>query len=259
MLENMIQPNDFILLVFDNERRWLINVNKHKEFHTNKGIINCEELIGKEFGIKIKSSMGKQFLVLKPTIREIILKTKRKTQIIYPKDISMIIYFTGIGPGYKVIEAGIGSGALTMSLAYYVRPNGIIYGYEINETHFNVAKKNIEKFKLDKWVNLKLRDVNDGVDEKNVDVIILDLGDPWNIIPKISESSLKSGGYIVSYSPTTSQVEKTLKTLKTSGFYYIHVLEILCRSWQAEYDRLRPHTRMIGHTGFITFAVKMSN
>ena len=257
MNENIIQKDDFILIVLDTFHKWIMNVSSKEEFHTNKGIINCEELIGQEFGIKIKSSMGKEFLILKPTIRDLTLKAKRKTQIIYPKDASMIIYFTGISSGYRVIEAGVGSGALTMALSYYVRPNGMIYGYEIIERHYKMAEKNLRKNKLDNWVELKLKDINDGVEEDNIDVIILDLGDPWNIIPNIFDS-LKNGGYIVCYSPTTSQVEKTLKTLKTNSFYYIHTIETLCRSWQAEYDKLRPHTRMIGHTGFMTFAVKIA-
>ncbi|MHA1229772.1 MAG: tRNA (adenine-N1)-methyltransferase [Candidatus Helarchaeota archaeon] len=257
MSSNIIKPDDIILLVYDNERRWLVNLKKQKEFHTNKGVINCEELIGKSFGIRINSSIGTEFLVLKPTIRDITLKTRRKTQIIYPKDASMIIYFTGISEGYKVVEAGVGSGALTMALAYYVKPSGRIYGYEINEKHYEIAKNNLERFGLDKWVDLKLKDVNDGIEEQNVDVIILDLGDPYNIVPKVSPA-LKSGGYIVCYSPTTPQVEKTLKILKEEKFGYIHTIEIICRSWQAEFNKLRPHTRMVGHTGFITFAVKIT-
>ncbi|MHA1312193.1 MAG: tRNA (adenine-N1)-methyltransferase [Candidatus Helarchaeota archaeon] len=256
MENNKIKQNDIVLIVYDNNHKWLIDLSVQKEFHTNKGVINCEDLIGKEFGIKIESSLGKPFYILKPTIRDITLKTKRKTQIIYPKDASFIIYFTGIRSGYRVLEAGVGSGALTLALAYYVSPNGKIYGYEKNETHYNVAKKNLEKFGFDKVVDLRLKDINDGSDEKNLDVIILDLADPWNIIPKIS-GCLKNSGYIVCYSPTTSQVEKTLRILKSHGFYYIHTLEILCRTWQPEYDKLRPNTRMIGHTGFITFAVKV--
>jgi tRNA (adenine57-N1/adenine58-N1)-methyltransferase len=258
MSENIIKDDDLILIVLDTQRRWLVDIQKNKEFHTNKGFINCEDLVGREFGIKVESSLGERFLILKPTIRDLTLKVRRKTQIIYPKDASMIIYFTGITSGYKVLEAGVGSGALTMALAYFVRPNGKIYGYENVEKHYNIAKDNLEKFGLDKWVDLKLKDVKNGVKEKDFDVVILDLGDPWEIITEISDS-LKSGGYLVCYSPTTSQVEKTLRVLKTSGFYYIHTLETLCRSWQPEYDRLRPNTRMIGHTGFITFSVKISN
>ncbi|MHA1269222.1 MAG: tRNA (adenine-N1)-methyltransferase [Candidatus Helarchaeota archaeon] len=258
MSENIIGPNDFVLIMYDQERRWLVNLGGQKEFHTHRGIINCENLIGKEFGIKVESTMGKRFLILKPTIRDLTLKLKRKTQIIYPKDASMIIYYTGISSGYRIVEAGVGSGALTLALSYYVRPNGKVYGYEINEEHYKIAKKNLERFKLTDCVDLKLKDINEGIDVENIDVIILDLGDPWNVIPNIV-NNLKNGGFIVSYSPTTSQVEKTLISLKENNFYAIHTVETICRSWQTEYNKFRPFTRMIGHTGFITFAIKIKS
>ncbi len=251
----MIKDGDRVLLVNDG-RRWLVKVESGKEFHTHKGIITLDDIIGKDYGFELESSMGRIFYVLEPLIYDYIFKSKRSTQIIYPKDAAIITLFSGIHPGSRIIESGIGSGALTLALANIVRPDGRIYAYEIKEAYIPVAKKNLERAKLSEFVDIKHRDAVEGFDEKNVDNIILDLAIPWLIIPK-AHQALKDSGVLTSYSPTIDQVQKTVDALKEHNFVDIHTIECLIREWQIAPNKMRPHMRMIGHSGFMTFATKV--
>ena len=253
----MIKDGDDILLVSERNKRWILKVENGKEFQTHKGIIKFDQIIGNDYGFKLESSMGYIFYVLEPLIYDYIYKSKRSTQIIYPKDAAIITLFSGLHPGSRVIESGIGSGALTIALANIIRPNGKIYAYEIKENYIPIAVKNLKRAGLAEFVEIKNRDANIGFDEKNVDVIILDLATPWLIIP-VAYKALKNSGVLVSYSPTIDQVQKTVyKMNENNNFVDIHTIECLLREWQIAPNRVRPHLRMIGHTGFITFGTKI--
>ena len=253
---NIVNEGDIVLLVFDEKRRWLVKAEKGKELHTHKGAINLSDIIGKPYGSSIKSSTGAKFRIFKPLPKDYILKMRRATQIIYPKDIGLILLYSGIGPGWKVVEAGTGSGALTIVLAYYVRPDGHVYTYEVRENFQKLAMKNIRKAGLEKYVTFKLKDISEGIDEKNVDAVILDMATPWLVVPHAYEA-LKEGGSFVSYSPTIEQVQKTVSTLLKSGFYDITTMECFTRRILVREGRTRPETSMIAHTGYITFAKKI--
>ena len=166
---------------------------------------------------------------------------------------------TGIGPGSIVIEAGVGSGFMTTFLAYYVRPNGKVYGYEKRPEFLEIAKKNLEKTGLLNWVELKLRDVvEQGFDlpDNYVDAVVLDLGYPWEMLSEIYRV-LKHGGSAAIYLPSILQVYKMLDRLKQfNKFIDIEVVEILLRNWKIIPEELRPETWMIAHTGFIIFMRK---
>ncbi|NVM04052.1 MAG: tRNA (adenine-N1)-methyltransferase [Candidatus Helarchaeota archaeon] len=252
----MIKEGDNIILISERLNRWLVKVQSGKEFQTHKGIIKFDDIIGKDYGFVLESSIGKKFYVLEPLIYDYIFKSKRSTQIIYPKDAAIITLFSGIHPGSRIIEAGIGSGALTIALANIIRPNGKIYAYEIKEEYIPVAKKNLERAGLAKFVEIKHRDALNGFDETDVDNIILDLATPWLIIP-IAYKALKNSGVILSYSPTIDQVQKTVNIMKENNFIDIHTIECLIREWQIAPNKVRPHMRMIGHTGFMTFGTKI--
>jgi tRNA (adenine57-N1/adenine58-N1)-methyltransferase len=183
------------------------------------------------------------------------MKSVRKTQITYPKDIALIIMFSGIGPGSQVVEAGTGTGALTTALAHYVKPNGKVYSYEMREEFLKTAEKNLKRAKLADFVELKNRDVTAGIEEKDVDAVILDLATPWLVVPH-AYASLKPCGTIVSFSPTIDQVVKTVEALGESNFVDVETVECLMRGMQVERGKTRPQTLMTAHTGYITFARK---
>ncbi|MFX1277281.1 MAG: tRNA (adenine-N1)-methyltransferase [Promethearchaeota archaeon] len=263
MNAELIQENDLVFLVFDNRRRWLLQVKPGESFHTHRGIIEHDEIIGKSFGSVIFSkpyeSQGYKFYILKPLPSDYVLYMGRKTQIIYPEDAGLILLYSGIGPGSVVIEAGTGSGALTCILGNFVRPNGHVYSYDIREKSLNRARKNLERVKLQDVVTIQYGDIlNSDLDHSNVDSIILDMPQPWEAVEKV-KNYLKLSGVLVSFSPTIEQVKKTTFSLRRYGFIEINSCELIKRTLQVKENATRPEVRMIGHTGYITFGRKIND
>jgi tRNA (adenine57-N1/adenine58-N1)-methyltransferase len=233
----------------------MVKVEAGKTFHTHKGYLKLDELIGKEFGATIKSSLGIAFTALKPTLADYIMKSSRQTQITYPKDASLIVMFSGIGAGSRVIEAGTGTGALTTALAHYAKPNGKVYSYEIRGEFQKAAEKNLKRAGLMEFVELKSRDIVAGIDERDVDAVVLDLATPWLVAQQAYEA-LKPSGIIISFSPTIDQVVRMTEALKEQNFICIETVECFMRGMQIERGKTRPQTLMTGHTGYITYARK---
>jgi tRNA (adenine57-N1/adenine58-N1)-methyltransferase len=254
-LTELISEGNDVYLYLDRKRTYLVRVEAEKSFHTHKGYIQLGDLIGKEFGTRIVSSMGIEFVALKPTLRDHIFKTSRRTQISYPKDIALIIMYSGIGPGSRVVEAGTGTAALTSAIAHYIRPNGRVYTYEVRQEFQKNAKKNLERAGLIDYVELKEGDVTEGIEEKEVDAVILDLATPWLVIPHAYDA-LKGSGVLVSFSPTIDQVVKVVEALTEYGFVCVETVETLLRFMQVARGKTRPQTVMTGHTGYLTFARK---
>jgi tRNA (adenine57-N1/adenine58-N1)-methyltransferase len=252
---HVIATGDLVLLSVNQRKTYLVRVEQGKSFHTHKGFVKLDALIGKEYGSTTLSSLGFEFTVLKPLLRDFIMKSARQTQIMYPKDIALIVMFSGIGSGSRVVEAGTGTGAMTTALAHYVKPTGRVYSYEVREEFQRTAKKNLERAGLTDLVELKNKDVTAGIDEKDIDTVILDLAVPWLVIPH-SFGALKSSGTIVSFSPTIDQVVRTVEALKENGFTDIETVECLMRGMQIERGRTRPQTLMTAHSGYITNARK---
>lgn len=252
---NTIGEGDRVLLFLDSKRTYLIEMERGKTFHTHKGFIQLDELIGKEYGAKVKSSTGTEFIALKPTIRDYIFKSLRRTQIVYPKDAALIVMFSGIGAGSRVAEAGTGTGALTCALAFYAKPSGRIYSYEIREEFIETALKNLRRAAVSEYVDVKKKDVTQGIDEKDLDAVVLDMATPWLVVPHAYEA-LKGSGTLVSFSPTIDQAVKTVEALREQCFVDIETVECLMRRMQTERGKTRPETLMTAHTGYITFARK---
>lgn len=250
-----IKEGDYVLLYLSHRKTYLVKVETGKTFHTHKGYVKFDDIIGKEYGSTVKSNLDIQFVALKPLLRDYIMKSVRRTQITYPKDIALIVMFSGIGPGSHIVEAGTGTGALTAALAHFVRPNGKVYSYEIREEFLKVAEKNLRRSGLSEFVKLKKGDITAGIKEKNIDAVILDLATPWLVVPH-AYNSLKPCATIVSFSPTIDQVVKTVDALKENRFIDIETVECLMRQMQVERGKTRPKTLMTGHTGYITFARK---
>jgi tRNA (adenine57-N1/adenine58-N1)-methyltransferase len=234
----------------------MIKMQAGQTFHTHKGYLKLDELIGKEYGEPIKSSMGIYFTTLKPSLTDYIMKSSRNTQIIYPKDAALIVMFSGIGPGSRVIESGTGTGSLTTALAHYVGSTGKVYTYELRSEFQKNAAKNLERSKLISHVEMKSGDVTFGYEERDVDAVILDLAVPWLVVPH-AYTALKPSGILVSFSPTIDQVVKTTEALRENGFVFIETIECLMRTMQVERGKTRPNTMMTGHTGYITHARKI--
>jgi len=243
-----------VLLYLDKKRTFLVKVSD-RDFHTHKGVVKLGDLIGRGYGCRIKSSKGVEFTALKPNIKDYIFKMARGTQIIYPKDLGLILVYTGVGPGMRVVEAGTGSGALTSVLAYYVKPHGRVYSYEIRKEFIDLASRNLERMGLLDFVEIKNKDITCGIDEAEIDAVVLDMATPWLVVPH-AYSALKGGGSFASFSPTIDQVVKTVKALKEHGFVYVETVECLLRGIRVEEGKTRPETLMTAHTGYLTFARK---
>jgi tRNA (adenine57-N1/adenine58-N1)-methyltransferase len=237
----IIQDGDNVLIYLDARRTYMIKMQAGQTFHTHKGYLKLDELIGKEYGEPIKSSMGIYFTTLKPSLTDYIMKSSRNTQIIYPKDAALIVMFSGIGPGSRVVESGTGTGSLTTALAHYVGTTGKVYTYELRPEFQKNAAKNLQRSKLIDRVEMKSGDVTLGYEERDVDAY----------------TTLKPSGVLVSFSPTIDQVVKTTEALRENGFVFIETIECLMRTMQVERGKTRPNTMMTGHTGYITHARKI--
>jgi len=255
LTQPFINEGDDILLYLNRNRTYLVNVEKGKSFHTHRGFIQLDQLIGKPYGTRIISNTSTEFVAFKPLLSDLIFKSQRKTQITYPKDIALITMFSGIGPGSYVVEAGTGTGALTTALAHYVKPDGRVYSYEIRPEFIQTAMKNLKRANLLDFVELKNKDITQGIDENEVDAVVLDLATPWLVVPHVY-TALKGSGTVVSFSPTIDQVIKTVEALQQSNFVDIQTIECIMRRMQTERGKTRPETLMTGHTGYITFARK---
>jgi len=204
----------------------------------------------------LESHQGNPFYLLQPSLSDLIKGLKRGTQIMYPKEISYILFHMGIGPGKRVIECGTGSGGLTTALAYMVGTTGKVYSYERKAQIQDLAIKNLTKFGLQNRVDFKVGNAEDGFDEENVDAIILDLPNPQDYLHHVRKS-LRGGGSLGMILPTFNQVEIILRELKLANFAMVEVSEILQRFYKTDWARLRPVDRMIGHTGFLIFGRKV--
>jgi len=254
-LSQAINNGDDVLLYLDRKRTYLVKVEKGKNFHTHKGFVQLDDLVGKQFGAPIVSSMGVEFIALKPNLRDYIFKMQRRTQISYPKDIALILMFSGVGSGSRVVEAGTGTGALTSALAFYAKPAGHVYSYEVRPEFAELALRNLQRAGIAEYVTVKNKDVTQGIDETEVDAVVLDMATPW-LVTAHAYLALKGSGTIVSFSPTIDQVVKTVEALEENGFVDVQTLECLLRRMRVERGKTRPETVMTGHTGYITFARK---
>jgi tRNA (adenine57-N1/adenine58-N1)-methyltransferase len=259
----IIKKNDLIFLVFDNRRRWLLQAKPGNSFHSDKGFIDYDDIIGKPYGSCVFSkpyeSKGYKFFVLKPLPSDYVVHMSRKTQIIYPEDAGLILIYSGIGPGSHVLEAGCGSGALSCILGNFVQPNGHVYSYDISEKSLKQAKKNVIKAALEGVITIQKGDIlNDDLNHQNIDSIVLDMPQPWEAIEKVKHY-LKLSGTLVSFSPTIEQIKKTTLVLREQGFFEINTYELIKRKMQVKENATRPEVRMIGHTGYITFGRKIQN
>lgn len=251
--ESNTKDGDLVELFALKHTRFIFKLKKGEVLQTHRGMFHHDDLIDKPWGACVQSHLGKPFLLLQPSLSEVLLEMPRSTQVIYPKEVGFILVNMGIGPGKHVVEAGTGSGGLTVALAFMVGTEGHVTSYESRPEIQKVARGNLEKLGLCDRVTLKLRDIGEGFEEKNVDALFLDVSNPYDYIPQVREC-LKPGGFFGSILPTANQVTRLLPVLRENHFGFIEVCELMLRYYKTESERFRPVDRMVAHTGFLLFA-----
>ena len=255
-VSSIARAGDLAQLVGMRHKHFIIPLQAGAKFETHRGILQHDDLIGKQWGTQVFSHTGAPFFLLQPSLADLLIDLPRTTQILYPKDIGFILVTMGVGYGQKVMEAGTGSGSMTTALAHAVGPEGCVISYEIKPDVQNLARKNLNRFGLESRVDFKLRDIQQGFDETDADSFFLDVPNPYDFTAQV-RAALKPGGFLCCLIPTFNQVEKTLHALSRSKFAFLEVCEILLRYYQPEPSRLRPTDRMVAHTGFLVFARKI--
>jgi tRNA (adenine57-N1/adenine58-N1)-methyltransferase len=253
----VIERGSLVLLIDPRGKRYLVKVEE-KEFHTDLGKLNLGELIGKPYGVRIPTHRGEIFVALKPDVNDIIAKMRRGPQIVHPKDAGVIIAYAGISPGDTVMEAGAGSGALTLFLANAVGPTGRVVSYEVRKDFYEIARRNVELAGFTDRVILKNASIYDGIAEESADHIVLDLPQPEKVLPHAVEV-LRPGGYFVAYTPCANQVHRFFQAFQGYKEHFMkpRVVEVLVREQEVKKECMRPKTTMLAHTGYITFLRKL--
>jgi tRNA (adenine57-N1/adenine58-N1)-methyltransferase len=250
-----VKKGETIVLIDKDYKKYLISTNLKTDKYKGVGVFNPEILIGQEIGKTIEIG-SKKFWILYPSLQDKLQGLKRMAQIILPRDSAQIIINCSIEPGHRVLEAGIGSGSLTIALASTIAPNGKVISYDNREDFIKHAINNLKIAELENFVETKLKDVTTGIKEKNLDSVILDIPNPWDAVEH-AYKSLKPGGYFCSYSPLSTQVEKTVREIKKNKFIEVKTIENIQREMIVTENGMRPGFDMLGHTGYMTFARKV--
>ena len=248
-----LEAGERVLLIDSKKRRYLVTLQAGGEFHSHAGFVPHDEVIGRSEGILAQSTRNASYRVLRPTLADFILKMPRGAQVIYPKDLGPILMLADITPGCRVLESGVGSGALSMTM---LRAGATITGYEMREDFANRAQSNVESFlgaEAMSRYDVQVRDCYEGIDGTGFDRIVLDLPEPWQVV-KHAESALTPGGILLAYTPSITQAVQLRERLDESDFAMAETMEVLNRGWHIEGQAVRPDHRMVAHTGFLTHA-----
>lgn len=252
-MSNTFAVGDRVLLIDPKRRRYLITLKTGGEFHSHSGFVPHDQLIGAPEGSTVRSTREVAYLAVRPTLSDFVLKMPRGAQVIYPKDLGPILMLADIWPGCRVLESGVGSGALSMAM---LRAGADIVGYELREDFAERARENVESFlgpsTLERY-RIEIRSCYDGIDERDLDRVVLDLPEPWQVVAH-AEKALHPGGILLAYTPSIMQVVHLRERLAESSFDVPETLEVLNRTWHVEGQAVRPDHRMVAHTGFLTHA-----
>lgn len=251
------REGDLVLLVSPERKRYLIRLKPGDQWFSHRGSIPHDDLIGKPLGRTLYTQHGYAYLALEPSTNDLIQELPRTTQIIYGKDAAQIMLRLNLYPGRTVVEAGTGSGALTMILARTVMTSGHVYSYETRPDSFETARSNLSDLGLSPYVTLYNQDISSGFHERDVDALFMDVREPWHFLDHAWEA-LKGSGFFGALTPTTNQVSALLEGLASRPFGDVSVEEVLVRAYKPVPARLRPEDRMIAHSAFLVFARKIA-
>jgi tRNA (adenine57-N1/adenine58-N1)-methyltransferase len=252
-MTNPLRAGERVLLIDNKKRRKLIILAEGGEFHSHAGFVRHDDVIGQPEGLLARSTRGAFYRVLRPTLADFVLTMPRGAQVIYPKDLGPILMLADIFPGARVLESGVGSGALSMTM---LRAGAVITGYELREDFATRAQANVDSFlgpEAMSRYDVQLRDCYDGIDGTGFDRVVLDLPEPWHVV-RHAETALASGGILIAYTPSITQAAHLREVLESSDFAMAETVEVLQRGWHIEGQAVRPDHRMVGHTGFLTHA-----
>jgi tRNA (adenine57-N1/adenine58-N1)-methyltransferase len=246
-----LRSGDSVLLIDRKEREYLRTLRAGARIHIRNGVIAADDLIGGPDGREVENSKGEPFLVLRPTYATLIPNLPRRAQVIYPKDVGTILLWGDIAPGVRVLEVGTGPGALTIALLRAVGPTGQVISYEIRPDFADMARANVQQFfgAAPHWT-LKLADVCAGIAERDLDRMVMDLAEPWTLLPA-AHAALRPGAVLIVYVPTVLQVKQFVDQARGAGFGAVQVTETLLRPWHVHGLSIRPEHRMVAHTGFV--------
>ncbi|HLI28027.1 MAG TPA: tRNA (adenine-N1)-methyltransferase [Chloroflexota bacterium] len=253
-----LAPGETVLLVDRRDKRYVVRLLPGAVYHFHGGQVPHDALIGAEEGVEVTSSKGYKLVAYRPRLIDHIMQMPRHSAIIYPKDLGPILLWADIYPGATVFESGIGSGALTLALLRAVGPTGRVIVYERRADFIAAARANIAAF-YGEPPNLLVhqRDTYEGIAERDLDRVLLDLPEPWLAVPAAA-AALRPGGFLCAYTPSTTQVQAVVQALRAHGFGDIETFETLHRPWHVQGQSVRPAQQMVGHTGFLTFARRLS-
>jgi tRNA (adenine57-N1/adenine58-N1)-methyltransferase len=242
-------------------RRYLVSLGTGLQFHCHLGSVQHDDVIGSAEGITVTTSGGSRLQVFRPTLSDYVLKMPRGAQVVYPKDAALVVAYADVFPGATVVEAGTGSGSLTLALARAVGDAGRVISYELRDDHHERARANVLRWyegsgAKPENVELRVGDVFDGLPERGIDRLILDLPEPWRAVGAAT-GSLASGGIMCCFLPTVPQVSRVVEAMRGGGFALVSTFEALLRTWNVDGSSVRPDHRMVAHTGFIVTGRKL--
>lgn len=259
----MNQPlaeGEVIVLVDKVGRRHRVRLHAGERHSIHSGLILHDDLIGRPEGTLVTTQMGARLLAVRPTFAEQVTGRRRQTQPIYPKDLGAIVVGADLYPGARVLEAGTGTGALTMAALRAVGEKGVVVSYEVREEFMEAATRAIVDTLggLPPNLTLKLGDVYQGMEERDMDRVLLDLAEPWQAAPAV-KAALRPGGIVFAHCPNVSQVQRFFDCLRElQGFGMLEAYELLQRGWTVRGRSMRPSHRMVAHTGFLCFARRLA-
>ena len=255
--KNCFQAGDLALLIDRKSRRYMVTLAEGETYHCHLGRLHHDQLIGNSVGGWYRTDKSHTLLAVRPTLGDFVREMPRGPQIIYPKDLGNIVNFADIFPGATVVEGGLGSGALTAALLRAVGNTGRVINYEIDESVLPKATRNIDRVIPDASnLEIKIGDIYEGIAEREIDRVVLDVPEPWQAIPGIGDA-LVMGGILLSFVPTILQVQRLVLALEQDGrFQMIQSMETLLRTWHVTERSVRPDHRMVAHSGFLTTAVR---